>query len=318
MAHAVALSQRSRALSTPNPNVGAVIVKDGRVIGRGVTAAGGRPHAEALALAQAGEAARGGTVYVTLEPCAHISARGPCCADLLVEAGLKRVVMGHVDPDPRTHGEGVRRLAEAGIVTVSGVGAAACRRAMAGFFARQEKNRPLVTLKIATSLDGRIALSDGSSRWITGAPARRHAHLERAMSSAILVGRGTFDADEPRLDVRLAGLEARSPARFLLSSRCDAPFGWTCLDRPEAIADPALGDWLLIEGGAATGAAFLAAGLVDRLLIYRAPIMIGGTGRACIDDFGLGDLGRAHGLWNLVDSRMLGSDRLEMYEAAPA
>ncbi len=317
MAAALALSARGRGRCAPNPNVGCVIVADGRVVGRGWTQPGGRPHAEAMALAEAGEKSRGATAYVTLEPCAHVSARGPACSDLLVAAGIGRVVVAIQDPDPRTAGKGLARLAAAGVAVTTGVGAADARRMMAGFLTRQAMGRPFVTLKLATSLDGCIALADGTSRWITGAEARAHAHLERARHEAILVGRGTWEADRPTLDVRLPGLEARSPQRVVLSSSPSfaGDEGWTIIPAPAAIGTLP-GDHLLVEGGAGTAAAFLAAGLVDRLLLYRAPIVIGG-GLPSIGAIGLVDLGSAHGRWQLHDARQLGIDRLEVYERTP-
>lgn len=317
MAAAVALSLRGRGRTAPNPNVGCMVVKEGRVVSRGWTRPGGRPHAEAMALAAApAEAVRGADVYVTLEPCAHASERGPACADLLADAAPARVIVAAGDPDPRTDGRGVARLRAAGIEVVEGVLAEEARRAMAGFFTRQAKARPHVTLKLATSLDGRVALADGSSRWITGEAARAHAHLERAKSDMILVGGGTLRADAPRLDVRLPGLEARSPRRAVLTrdfAALGADDDWTPVGSPEAIAALDGVDWLLVEGGAGAAAAFLRADLVDRLLLYRAPIVIG-DGLSAVGDIGLGDLADAHGRWRLVESAMLGQDRMEMYE----
>lgn len=310
MAAAIALAERGRGRTWPNPAVGCVIEKDGRVIGRGWTQPGGRPHAEAMALAEAGAAAWGATAYVTLEPCAHDSARGPACADLLIAAGVARVVIAIGDPDPRTDGRGIARLRAAGIAVETGVAADAAGAGLAGFLTRQRLGRPHVTLKLALSLDGAIALADGSSRWITGEAARAHAHVERAKTDLILVGRGTFAADAPRLDVRLPGLEARAPRRVLLSRTMAAPDGWIGIADPAAIAD-LLGDTLLIEGGAGVAAAFLAADLVDRLLIYRAPILVGG-GRG-LGTIGLGDLADAHGRWRALDSRRLGEDRLDIF-----
>ncbi|WP_448665165.1 bifunctional diaminohydroxyphosphoribosylaminopyrimidine deaminase/5-amino-6-(5-phosphoribosylamino)uracil reductase RibD [Sphingomonas sp. CJ20] len=307
MAAALALSERGRGRTAPNPNVGCVIVQRGRVVGRGWTQPGGRPHAEAMALAQAGEAARGATVYVTLEPCAHPSPRGPACADLLVAAGVARVAIALRDPDPRTDGLGMARLRDAGVEVVQGVGEATARAAMAGFLTRRKLGRPHVTLKLATSLDGRIALPSGESRWITGPQARAHVHLERARHEAILVGRGTWDIDRPKLDVRLPGIESRSPRVLVLSSA--GP-----LARPEDIAGIEGVDHLLVEGGAHTAASFLRAGLVDRLLLYRAPILIG-DGKPALGDIGLSALAEAHCRWRLDDTRMLGSDRLEVYAA---
>ncbi|MFP5455577.1 MAG: bifunctional diaminohydroxyphosphoribosylaminopyrimidine deaminase/5-amino-6-(5-phosphoribosylamino)uracil reductase RibD [Alphaproteobacteria bacterium] len=311
MLAAIALAGRGSGRSAPNPNVGCIVVRDGRVMGRGVTQAGGRPHAEAQALAMAGSV-EGATVYVTLEPCAHVSTRGPACADLLAAAAPARVVVALTDPDPRTNGRGIARLEAAGIAVTAGVAADEARRSMAGFLTRQASNRPHVTLKLATSLDGCIALADGSSRWITGDAARAHCHVERSRHEAILVGRRTFDADAPRLDVRLPGLADRSPRRLLLTHGA-APEGWTAIARPQLIADLEGVDHLFVEGGAATAAAFLRADLVDRLLLYTAPILIGG-GRPAIADIGLGDLASAHGRWCMADTRMLGSDRLSIYE----
>ncbi len=312
MAAAIALSGRGRGLSTPNPNVGCLIVRDGCVVGRGWTQKGGRPHAEAQALDQAMDRARGATAYVTLEPCFHLSPRGPRCADLMVRAGVDRVVIALRDPDPRTDGQGAEHLRAHGIGVEMGLLAHEAARAMAGFVLRQTVGRPHVTLKLGLSLDGRIAMADGRSRWITGPDARAHAHVERARHDAILVGGGTLRADAPSLDVRLAGLEHLSPRRILLS-RNAAPKGWERIGAPEDIASLARVDHLLVEGGAGTAAAFLKAGLVDRLLLYRAPIIIG-EGLAGIGDIGLHDLNDAHGRWRLTDARRLGGDGLEVYE----
>ncbi len=309
MAIAIALSWRGRPGSAPNPNVGCLIVKQGKVVARGWTQAGGRPHAEAMALAAAGDAARGASAYVTLEPCAHASPRGPACSDSLIAAGIARVVIAARDPDPRTDGKGIARLQAAGIEVVFNVLAAEARAAMAPWWTRHTEGRPFVTLKLATSLDGCIARAGGSSRWITGERARAHGHLERASHQAILVGRGTLDADAPQLNVRLPGLADRSPKRLLLTNG-EAPEGWIAIASPEAIDDV---DSVLVEGGAGAASAFLAADRVDRLLLYRAPILIGG-GKPALRDIGLTDLADAHGRWRLSDSRMLGSDRLDVYE----
>ena len=309
MGAALALAERTRGMTAPNPNVGCVIVANGIVVGRGWTRAGGRPHAEAMALEQARARAAGATAYVTLEPCAHVSPRGPACSDLLIAAGVSRVVVAHRDPDPRTDGQGIARLRAAGIAVEVGLREGEAARVMAGFLTRRARARPFVTLKLALSLDGAAAMADGRSQWITGAAARAHAHLERARHEAILVGRGTWEADRPRLDVRLPGLEHRAPERVVLSSR--AIDGVRTIAHPSEIAGLA-GDHLLVEGGARTAAAFLNADLVDRLLLYRAPIVVGG-GRT-LSDIGLTDLTHAHGRWRLSDARALGSDRVEVYE----
>ncbi len=280
------------------------------VVGRGWTQPGGRPHAEAMALAQAGERATGATAYVTLEPCAHDSVRGPACADRLIAAGVARVVAGVRDPDPRTSGQGLERLRAAG-VAADCVDHVASRRSLAGYLTRAELGRPQVTLKLALSLDGSLALADGTSRWITGPEARAHVHARRAMADAILVGGGTWRADAPRLDVRLEGLEARGPARWVLTAQ---PVEGACtITAPQAIADMVAVQYLYVEGGARTAAAFLAADLVDRLELYRAPIVIGG-GRATIGDIGLTDLAAAHDRWRLTERRQLGSDAFTAYE----
>ena len=313
MAEAVALGERSRGRTAPNPNVGCVIVSaDGRAVGRGATAPGGRPHAEAVALAEAGEQARGSTIYVTLEPCAHESGRGPACADLLVAAQPARVVIALGDPDPRTDGRGAERLRAAGIQVEIGPAAEEAARSMSGFLTRIRLGRPLVTLKLALSIDGKIALPSGESRWITGEAARADVHRERARADMILVGRGTYEADAPRLDVRLPGLESWSPRRALLT-RGEAVEGWTRLGSPEEVYALEDVNDLLVEGGSATATAFLAADLVDRMLIYRAPILIG-EGKSPVGYIGLDRIADAHGHWRLVETRPLGIDRVEVYE----
>jgi diaminohydroxyphosphoribosylaminopyrimidine deaminase/5-amino-6-(5-phosphoribosylamino)uracil reductase len=312
MHEAAALGARARGTTAPNPNVGCVIVRGGEGVGRGWTQPGGRPHAEAMALREAGQAARGATAYVTLEPCAHLSARGPACADLLVDAGVARVVAALTDPDPRTNGKGLERLRAAGIAVDAGLEAEAAARTMEGFLTRMALGRPFVTLKLAMSLDGKIALPSRESKWITGEDARADVHRERARCDMILVGRGTYDADQPRLDVRLPGLEDRSPRRALLT-RGNGVEGWARLGAPEEIAGLHDVNDLLVEGGSATASAFLRADLVDRMLIYRAPILIG-EGKSALGYVGLTTLAEAHRRWELSDSRMLGIDRLEVYE----
>lgn len=310
LAAAASLAARARPLSRPNPGVGAVIVRDGKVVGRGWTRPGGRPHAEAVALRAAGEEARGGTLYVTLEPCAHSSARGPACADLVSGSGLARVVVGCGDPDPRTAGQGLARIRAAGIACDL-VRSPESEQSLSAYLLRTSVGRPEVTLKLATSLDGCIALAGGESQWITGEAARAHTHAMRAQADAILVGGGTLRADAPRLDVRLPGLASRSPERWVLT-RGAAPEGWNALPAPEAIAGMAGVCHLFVEGGAQTAAAFLAAGLVDRLLLYRAPILVG-AGRHALGDIGLHRLADGHGIWSLADRRRFGSDTLEVY-----
>jgi diaminohydroxyphosphoribosylaminopyrimidine deaminase/5-amino-6-(5-phosphoribosylamino)uracil reductase len=315
MARALALAEGARGQSAPNPNVGCVIVSAaGKLVGKGATAPGGRPHAEAIALRQAGKRTKGGTVYVTLEPCAHESPRGPACTGLLVKAQPARVVIALKDPDRRTAGKGIKRLRAGGIDVALGIGRAAAKRAMAGWLTRLELGRPRVTLKLALSIDGKIALPSGESKWITGEDARRHVHEERAHSDMILVGRGTYLADRPRLDVRLPGLEERSPRRALLT-RGEAVDGWETLRNPRDIYGLHDVNDLLVEGGSATATAFLAEDLVDRILIYRAPIIVG-EGKSSFGYVGLDAIADAHGRWRLVDEQRLGVDRLEVYERA--
>ena len=312
MGAAIALGERGRGRTAPNPNVGCVIVKDGRVIGQGWTQPGGRPHAEAVALDEAGADARGATLYVTLEPCAHASSRGPACAELVVSTGIARVVAALKDPYEPVNGKGFERLRAAGVEVLAGIMAEEAARSMAGFITRIRTGRPYVTLKLAMSIDGKIALPSGESKWITGEDARAHVHLERARADMILVGRGTYEADRPGLDVRLPGLEISSPRRALLT-RGDAVEGWTTIRNPEEIYRLDGVNDLLVEGGSEAATAFLAADLVDRMLIYRAPILIG-EGKQALGYIGLTALADAHKRWAFTETRMLGIDRLEVYE----
>lgn len=221
MGHALSLGRRGMGTTWPNPAVGCVIVADGRVVGRGWTQPGGRPHAETQALAQAGQAARGATAYVTLEPCAH-HGQTPPCADALIFAGVSRVVAPLADSDPRVSGQGFARLRAAGIAVTTGVLAAKAQRDHAGFFKRVEQGRPYVTLKLALSLDGRIATASGESRWITGPEARRVVHGLRACHDAVMVGGGTARADDPSLTVRGFGA-VQQPVRVVVSRLLDIP-----------------------------------------------------------------------------------------------
>jgi diaminohydroxyphosphoribosylaminopyrimidine deaminase / 5-amino-6-(5-phosphoribosylamino)uracil reductase len=312
MAEAVALGAAARGTTAPNPNVGCVIVAGEERIGGGATQPGGRPHAEAVALAEAGARAAGATLYTTLEPCAHDSPRGPACADLIAAAGLRRVVAAIGDPDPRTNGKGIARLQQAGVDVSVGVLRREAAATMEGFLSRVQRGRPFVTLKLALSIDGKIALPSGESKWITGSDARAHVHRERARADMILVGRGTYDADAPRLDVRLPGLEERSPRRALLTRGAPVP-GWLRLAAPDEIFGLHDVNDLLVEGGSGAATAFLLADLVDRLLIYRAPVLIG-EGKSALGYVGLTALADAHQRWRLAETASLGIDRLEVYE----
>ena len=312
MAEAVRLGEAARGRTAPNPNVGCVIVKDRAIVGRGATGIGGRPHAEAVALEEAGPVANGATLYTTLEPCAHASDRGPTCAALIPQSGIARAVIAVEDPDPRTSGQGIERLKAAGIKIKLGEGTEAARDSMSGYLSRIECGRPRITLKLALSIDGKIALPSGESKWITGEDARAHVHLERAHSDMILVGRGTYLADSPKLDVRLPGLEDWSPRRALLT-RGEAVEGWEILSSPQDVYRLHDVNDLLVEGGSATATAFLSADLVDRILIYRAPILVG-EGRSSVGYIGLDAIADAHGRWEASDGASLGIDRLEVYE----
>lgn len=221
MAHALGLGRRTMGQTWPNPSVGCVIVREGRVVGRGWTAPGGRPHAEPQALAQAGEAARGATAYVTLEPCAHHGLTPPC-TDALIAAGVARVVAPFPDSDPRVFGRGFAALRAAGVAVETGVMAEEAGRDHVGFLTRVRMGRPHVTLKLAASLDGRIATATGESQWITGTGARAYVHAARAQSDAVMVGAGTVRADDPSLTARGMGV-SRQPVRVVVSRLIDLP-----------------------------------------------------------------------------------------------
>ena len=222
MALALALAGRGLGNVWPNPAVGCVIVKDGHIVGRGWTQPGGRPHAETEALARAGDGAQGATCYTTLEPCAHHGETGPC-ADALIGAGIARAVVALEDPDPRVAGRGSVMLEDAGIEVARGCMENEARALNAGFLSRVEKGRPYVTLKLATSLDGRIGTRTGDSRWITGAPARARGHLLRAQNDAVMVGAASAFADDPALTCRLPGLGGQSPVRIVIDGSARLP-----------------------------------------------------------------------------------------------
>ena len=287
MRRAMALAATVRTDTAPNPWVGSVVVpasasNDVVAFFEGATAPPGGPHAEATALARAGEAARGATLYVTLEPCAH-QGRTPPCTNAIIEAGVARVVIGIEDPDPRVAGRGVAALRAAGIEVTEGVAEEEVAEQLAPYLKHRSTGQPWVVLKMAASLDGRTAAPDGTSRWITGEAARRDAHRLRAHSDAVLVGAGTVRADDPELTVRLADVPRDTqPLRVVLGK---APEGAKVLPALElegelsAVLDE-LGNrgvlQLLVEGGATVAHDFHAAGLVDRYVIYLAPVLFGG------------------------------------------
>lgn len=351
MALALTLGRRGLGRVWPNPAVGCVIVRDGRVLGRGWTADGGRPHAETQALRQAGEGARGATAYVTLEPCAH-HGRTPPCAEALVAAGVARVVVATGDPDPRVAGRGLAILRAAGIEVVTGVREAEARADQAGFLKRVTEGRPFVTLKLAASLDGRIATASGESRWITGPAARAMVHALRARHDAVMVGGGTARADDPLLTVRGMG-DRPQPVRVVLARSLDLPLNgqlgrtarelplWLVHDAPpekvkawEAVGARALrceaGESgldlgaalgllaaqgitrVFCEGGGQVAAGLLRAGLVDELLVFHAGLVLGGEGRAMIGGLGLGRLAEAPRL-RLAGTQDVGGDLLSRW-----
>ncbi len=318
MTRALRLAEQGRYSTQPNPRVGCVLVRNDVVVGEGWHARAGEPHAEALALRAAGEQARGATAYVTLEPCAH-HGRTPPCTDALVAAGVARVIVATPDADPRTAGKGLMALRAGGIDVAQGLLETEARRLNAGFFSRLERGRPWVTLKLAMSLDGRTALASGQSHWITGEAARQDVQYLRAASAAILTGSGTVLADDPRLTVRLPG-EWRQPARVVLDTRLRTPAEAKILQQPAEVriftaatdgaaraALQAAGAQLetaplaqgsldlqavlrrlaeleynevLVEAGARLAGALLEAHLVDELIIYMAPHLLGHRGRA--------------------------------------
>ncbi|WP_170603866.1 bifunctional diaminohydroxyphosphoribosylaminopyrimidine deaminase/5-amino-6-(5-phosphoribosylamino)uracil reductase RibD [Ruegeria arenilitoris] len=221
MALALSLGRRGQGVCWPNPSVGCVIVRDGRIVGRGWTQAGGRPHAETEALTQAGQFARGATAYVSLEPCAHFG-KTPPCAQALIDAGVARVVSAIEDSDPRVAGQGFAMLQDAGVEVTTGVLMEQASRDLSGFFLKTEQGRPFVTLKLASSFDGRIATGTGHSKWITGPKARRAVHAMRARHDAVMVGAGTARADDPSLTVRDLGIDSQ-PVRVVVSRHLDLP-----------------------------------------------------------------------------------------------
>ena len=352
---ALALGRRGWGQVWPNPAVGCVLVRNGRVVGRGWTQTGGRPHAETEALHRAGALAAGATAYVTLEPCSH-HGRTPPCADALVAAGVARIVAAIADPDPRVSGQGVARLRDAGLKVVLGVREAEARADHAGFMMRITAGRPLVTLKLASTLDGRIATTAGESRWITGSVARAHVHRLRAEHDAVMVGIGTVLADDPDLTCRLPGLADRSPVRVVVDSHLRLPprarvlagpvptwVACTAMSaagaaatflaargvevipvasgddgrpRPAALL-AALGarglTRLLVEGGGQLAAALLRQGLVDRLVWFQAPKIIGGDGVPAVAPFGLDRLADCP-VFRRTQTMTVGEDLMTLHE----
>ncbi len=353
MKHALALAQDGLGLVWPNPAVGCVIVKDGEVIAATRTQDGGRPHAESVALEMAGDLARGATAYVSLEPCNH-HGKTPPCAQALIDAGIKRVVIACRDPDPRVSGAGIKALEDAGVEVVTGVCEAEALELNAGFFLRVTEGRPLVTLKAAVSADGKIALQGGKNTWITGEEARRYGHFERSQHDAILVGIGTALADDPALTTRYPGVD-HALVRIVLDTHLRLPESAqlvkTAHDCPlwvfyspganagqrEKLAkagvrlfESALMDVadilktlaaegltrVLVEGGAQVHASFIRAGLFDRVLIFRAPKIIGDDGLPLFGGLEMDHLSAIRPL-KRQKTMALGEDLLEIYTASP-
>ncbi len=318
MRRALAQAATVRSTTAPNPWVGSVVVPpdpdpDGEVYA-GATAPPGGPHAEVQALAAAGGAAKGATLYVTLEPCAH-HGRTPPCSDAIIAAGVTRVVVGIEDPDERVAGRGIAALRAAGVDVTVGVAGDEVAEQLAPYLKHRTTGQPWVVLKMAASLDGRTAAPDGTSRWITGEAARRDVHRLRAQSDAVLVGAGTIRADDPALTVRLDdGIEREQPLRVVLGQ---APAGAKV--RPALELSGELGEvlaelgrrgvlQLLVEGGATVAHDFHAAGLVDRYVLYLAPVLFGGDdGRPIFAGPGAGTIGD---VWKgrLVSIEQLGED----------
>ncbi len=308
MRRAVTLAAAARAVASPNPWVGAVIeAGDGRVFD-GATAAPGGPHAEAAALAAAGDAARGATLWTTLEPCAH-HGRTPPCADAIVTAGVRRVIVALSDPDPLVDGRGLARLGEAGLEVVSGVGADVVGDQLAPYLKHRRTGRPWVVVKLAASLDGRTAAPDGTSQWLTGTEARTDAHRLRAESDAVIVGAGTVRTDDPSLTVRLS--QGRDPVRVVLGRAPRQARIHPALelggDLGEVLDD--LGSrgvvQVLVEGGPTVAGEFCRAGLVDRYVVYLAPKLFGGDdGRPLFAGPGAATLA------DVVDGRIVSVARL--------
>ncbi|MBI1208093.1 MAG: bifunctional diaminohydroxyphosphoribosylaminopyrimidine deaminase/5-amino-6-(5-phosphoribosylamino)uracil reductase RibD [Azospirillum sp.] len=269
MRSALALAERGLGAVWPNPAVGCVLVRDGQAIGRGWTQPGGRPHAETEALARAGAAAKGTSAYITLEPCSH-HGRTPPCADALIRAGIARAVVACEDPDPRVSGAGIARLRAAGIAVEVGLCRAEARAQNQGFLQRVEAGRPLLTLKVASTLDGRIATHSGASRWITGETARAWGHSLRASHDAIMIGIGTALADDPLLTCRLPGLETRSPVRLIVDGRLRLPLTSRLVRSAAEVPT-----WLLVRPDAEPmrAQAYRACGLE----VVKSPVTAAGT-----------------------------------------
>jgi diaminohydroxyphosphoribosylaminopyrimidine deaminase/5-amino-6-(5-phosphoribosylamino)uracil reductase len=344
MAHALRLAERGLYTTTPNPRVGCVIVKDGRIVGEGWHERAGGPHAEVVALTAGGANAQGATAYVSLEPCSH-HGRTPPCADALIAAKVARVVAAMQDPNPQVAGSGLRKLREAGIAAEAGILETEARELNIGFVSRMTRGRPWMRVKIAASLDGKTALKNKISRWITGADARRDGHRWRARSCAVMTGIGTLSDDDPRLTVRDVETP-RQPLRIVVDSRLrvtpeakilegggvlvatatrdedknralarkgaeivvlpNAEHKVDLLDLAKFLAGRGINE-VLVEAGINLNSALLRAGVVDELLIYFAPHMLGDAARGMFDLGELTEMNKRLQL-NIQETRMIGPD----------
>ena len=317
---ALSLARRQLGQTHPNPNVGAVIVKDEQIIAHGITASGGRPHAETIAINNAGDKAIGATMYVTLEPCAH-HGKTPPCVDAIIAAGIKTVVIACRDKNPKVKGNGVAALKNAGIEVIENICEKEALEVNQGFFSVIEKTRPYIALKIATSLDGKI--TSPHSRWLTGEPARNYGHLLRAQYDAILTGIGTVLADDPLLNCRLEGLEHRSPQRIVLDRNNRMPKNaklhndghesWVMSQElPEVIEEITKRGItsVMVEAGAKLTTSFLESGLLDKVYWFRAPLVIGEEG-LCVNE-ALAKLAK----FKQIEHIKLGNDTLDIFKCS--
>lgn len=323
MEYALSLAEKKLGLVYPNPAVGCVIVNDGNVVGVGVTANGGRPHAETQAITMAGDKTKGATAYVTLEPCAHIG-QTPSCANELVNAGIARCVVAVIDADEKTNSKGIEILKSAGVEVEVGVCETQALLLNKGFFNKVKENRPMFTAKIATSIDGKTSLANGESKWITNELSRTYGHYLRANHDCIIVGTGTVKSDNPSLDCRINGMEWQSPVRIVLGN--DIPKDSKVLtdgnethvlfgdvnDIAQQLAQMGF-TRCLIEGGSETISRFFNAGLVDRIALFNANSVIGGDGLSGIGGLGLTEMKNTP-KYKLLFSKQLDCDTFRMFE----
>ena len=327
---ALRLAAQNLGQTWPNPTVGAILVKDGQIIAEGITAKGGRPHAETQAIEQAGDNAKGATLYVTLEPCSH-HGQTPPCAEAIIKAGITHVVVACTDPNPLISGSGIALLKKAGITVTEKMGEREALEINRGFFSVITKKRPYVALKLATSLDGKIATRSGQSQWITSEPSRLRGHLLRSQYDAIATGIGTVLADDPLLTCRIEGLEDRSPVRVVFDRQGRLPANsklmktqdktpiWPIKNGVEESLHELAGRGitrLLVEAGTKLSTAFLQSGQVDRIYWFRAPVLIGNDGQGVAGEGFSSELAQL-ARWKTVEHITLGSDTLSILECLP-